>query len=410
MTTVYVGIDIHKEHHVVAIIPISKFVDNTWTKVKPFSVSNNRADYDKIIAHITEIESDPASVQIALDHTGGYYSAAIVHYLAAQKYPLFYIESKGLKHFKLVFMDKEDKTDLIDSMSMARALYARDVLKQDLRISTIEPQQDSLIAVIRIMLTLRWQLQTAITQITNRLHQTMIATFPEGESKYFEKLCEIAVKYPMPHDILSDNQLRDFPFRKSTKQAIISLAKETAGISIDHYGVLIRELAMQRQDLIAKQERITNLLIYMCSDEPAIKILKSFPHIKDVTAITLFSVIGDIHRWRTIAQFRKALGVYPLTEQSGKNLNNHHMGREGSKVSRRALFQIVFGLISPRAHDNYIRDYYGKKLKQGMPKMKAIIACMGKLCRLLYNCLNAGVMYEYKAREVAASIDRPSAK
>lgn len=55
----------------------------------------------------------------------------------------------------------------------------------------------------------RWQLQRLVNQATNRLHQLLLAVFPEGEAKYFNKLLELTSYYPTPQDILASHGLRD---------------------------------------------------------------------------------------------------------------------------------------------------------------------------------------------------------
>lgn len=397
MSELFVGIDIHKESHRVAVISRDKMVNGGWDKAKPFSIKNKKADYEKVIAKITAENVDIGNVAIAIDHTGGYYSAPLVLFLSGLNYPIYFIEGKALRDFKNRFLDIEDKTDSLDCLAMARALYAREVLGQDMRISIVKPDLESKQAAVRVLLNIRWQMQKTITQLTNRLHQVMIATFPEGESKYFKQLCEVVTKYPMPDDIISQSDgLKEFRFRSKTREGILTLAKETCGVKVGHFGIITQALATQRLDMIAKMEELTANLILIASEEPMFTLLKSFPYIGDIAAVTLFSVIGDIDKWQTIAKFKKALGVYPRTSQSGNGSGSHYMGREGSKNSRRVLWQIAFGSVSPLAPDNYLRDYYRVKVAKGMPKKKALVATMGKLTRLIYFCLKTGCLYEYK--------------
>ena len=212
-----------------------------WQKVKPFTIHNTRADYDKTLSAITELEPAAEKVAIAMDHTGGYYSAPLVHFLSAHGYILQFIEGKALKDFKTRFLDKENKTDSVDSLGMAYALYARDTLNLKLRISTIKPDLDSKQAVIRVLLNIRWQMGKTITQLTNRLHQVLIATFPEGEKKYFSQLAEIAIKYPSPTDIIDKSKgLKEYKFISRTRANIIELAKETSGVPAGHYAGIVK--------------------------------------------------------------------------------------------------------------------------------------------------------------------------
>ena len=46
----YVGIDVHSREHKVAVIPIALLEQSgdSWRKVKPFSIRNNVADFERL--------------------------------------------------------------------------------------------------------------------------------------------------------------------------------------------------------------------------------------------------------------------------------------------------------------------------------------------------------------------------
>ena len=75
-------------------------------------------------------------------------------------------------------------------------------------------------------------------------------------------------------------------------------------------------------------------------------------------------------------------------------------GSEGSRHTRRVLFQICFGCITGRARDNDFRDFYRRQVDRGKPKMKALVATMGKLAEIIYHCLKTGELYEYQGKYV----------
>jgi len=91
-----------------------------------------------------------------------------------------------------------------------------------------------------------------------------------------------------------------------------------------------------------------------------------------------------------LKKFKKALGVYGISLQSGSGPNKTKRGREGSKDTRSALFMICLNCIRNGTSDNDFRDYYRRQLGQGKPKMKALYSTMGKLAEIIFHCLQRG--------------------
>jgi len=168
LAKVYVGIDIHRSIHKAAIIPLALMEEgrHSWKKVKPLSVANCRSDFERLDRAIGEHNQAPSQVSIAIDHTGGHYSAPIINFLSRKGYQLWYLEAKALKEAKNRFLDEENKTDEIDAASMARMLCARDVLDDDLRISAVSPELSSEAATMKALCVQRWALSKLITQAT----------------------------------------------------------------------------------------------------------------------------------------------------------------------------------------------------------------------------------------------------
>jgi transposase len=394
---VYVGIDIHRSIHVAAIIPLAtmKKGERRWKKVKPLRIANTRTDFERLDHAIREHSQGPSHVAIAIDHTGGHYSAPIVNFLRLRGYRLWYLEGKALKEAKNRFLDEENKTDEIDAASMARMLYARDVLGDDLRICAISPDLDSEAATMKSLCVQRWAVSKLITQATNRLRQLLVAAFPEGEASYFGYLAHIVTKYPTPGAILAVD-LTEFRIPKKVEDAIKKAASDTVGVYTPTLATATREIAQQRLGLISKKDELTTKIESLVRNHLYGQILTSFPYMGAVRAATLIGVIKNIDQWNSKKCLRKALGVYPTVAKSGKRVGQSVMGKEGSAEARRVLWQMILGSISSKAKPNRFRDYYQMKVTKGMKRKRAVVATMGKACELIYHCLKEGVLYRYK--------------
>ncbi len=69
----YVGIDVHSREHKAAVIPIAllRQPGTAWKKLRPLSIKNHSADFERLDTVIKSHISSAEEVAIAVDHTGG---------------------------------------------------------------------------------------------------------------------------------------------------------------------------------------------------------------------------------------------------------------------------------------------------------------------------------------------------
>ena len=395
----YVGIDVHSREHKVAVIPIALLEQpgNDWRKVKPLSIRNNVADFERVDTAIRSHISSTEEAAIAVDHTGGHYSEPIVYFLQAKGYDVYCLETKAVKAARERFLDEESKSDIIDSVSSAYLLYLRDVHGLSFRISAMTPELGSRAAVLNSLTLQRLQFNKLANQATNRLHQLLLAVFPEGEAQYFSQLLKITPYYPTPKDILNSNGLeRIEKLRRKDRENILELAANSVGVPGDVYQWLIRDLSVQRMEVQAKRDALTSMLRTQVAAHPYKEILLSFPYLGEIAAATIIAIIKEIERWPDKKKFKKALGVYSSLTQSGTGSSRTRQGKEGSRHGRRVLFQVCLGCVKTNTSDNDFKDYYLRQVVRGKPRIKALVSTMGKLAEIIYHCLKAGEPYQYQ--------------
>jgi len=234
----YVGIDVHSREHRVAVIPIDVLEDTNanWRKTKVLVVRNNIDDFERLDVAIKQHINRPEEVAIAVDHTGGHYSAPIVYFLQEKGYGVYHLEAKAIKAVKERLLDEENKSDEIDATSAAYLLYLRDVHGLSFRVTAITPALGSRAALLNSLVIHRWQLTKLVTQTTNRLHQVLLAVFPEGEAKYFKQLLEIIPYYETPEDMLNSSNLEKVEgLNTKNRGEILHLASQTVGVPAGSY-------------------------------------------------------------------------------------------------------------------------------------------------------------------------------
>jgi transposase len=412
MHKVYVGVDVHRKIHKVAVLPVTLIQGpgTNWKGAKTLNVENNFDDFQLLSTMISEHVSDAEEAAIAIDHTGGHYSEPLVYFLQSKGYHVSHLEPKGVALVRNRLLDEESKSDKIDAATLAYLLYLRDTHGLSFRISAVIPELESQATVLRQLVIQREQYTKTVTQMTNRLHSILVATFPEGESKCFRSLLRIVPYHPTPIDIVESKKLRSVGrVTAPTREAITALAANTVGAPSQVYRELILNLSQQRFDAINKRDDISRMISEQVANHPYGDTLLSFPCFGSIAAATVIGVIRDITWWPTKQKLKKAMGVYSTLRQSGDSIGKGRMGREGSRHARRVLFQIVFRCIQDRMPNNDFRDYYRHQVKQGKPKMKAIVATMGKLVEIVYHCLQNGELYRYqgryKARGCTSAVD-----
>lgn len=394
----YVGIDVHSKEHKVAIVPKALFEEagKPWKKVKPLTIKNNFESFKCLDKAMFSYICSADQVSIAVDHTGGHYSEPLVYHLQAQGYHVLYLESKGMKAAKERLLDEESKSDKIDCIATAYMLYLRDTHGLSFRVSETVPELGTNAATLNSLVLQRLQFNKLLVQATNRLHQFLIAVFPEGEERYFNQLLKIIPYYPTPGDIVNSNGLDGIKgLRRKDKEGIIQLAEGSVGIHDDNYGWLIREHGILRMDFLERLDTITSMLRKQVAMHPYGEILLSFPQLGEIAAASIIAVIKDIKKWPDKKKLKKALGVYAVLVQSSTSCRTKQ-GREGNKRGRIALFQTCFRCIRINAPDNDFKDYYFRQVNQGKIRMKALVSTMGKLAEIIHHCLKSNEPYEYQ--------------
>ena len=398
---VYVGIDVHRKTHKVAILPITLLQESesSWKRAKMLDIENNYDDFKRLDAAIREHILHPKEAVIAVDYTGGHYSEPLVYFLQQKGYHVYHLEPKGVALVRDRLLDEESKSDTIDAVTTANLLYLRDAHGLSFRISAVTPELGSKAMVLRQLVIQRQQYAKLVSQMANRLHSILLATFPEGESKWFSSLLKIVPYHPMPVDMVDSRKLKHVGLvGASAKEAIVALAAITVGAPGEVYRELILNLSQQRYDAIAKRDDISRSIEKKVADHPYGDILLSFPNFGPIAAATVIGIVRDISWWPNKKKLKKALGVYSTLKQSGDSAGKGRMGREGSRHARRVLFQVIFRCIQDRKPDNDFKDYYRRQVEQGKPKLKAIVATMGKLAEIIYHCLQTGELYGYQGK------------
>lgn len=405
---IFIGMDLHKGGAVFAVLRLGRNGGNLFLQAPELiHVQNRQNEFLELASNIRRICSSPTGVSILFESSSLGMLPPLVYFLQQQGYCLFQVPAEAAMEARRRLLGHEAKTDELDASALAYLLYLHQVFGLSLRIARVTPSINGQREVLRLLVSQRWQLVKMHTQISNRLRPLVAAVFPEGEEEFFNALLRILPRMPVPEDLVVAGKAGDLKMpgmSRSRKNRLLFLAETTVGLPGELFREAIRTFAELRQDIEKHRKHIERLLAEELHDNPAYDILLSFPGMGTLTAATLLGAIGDVERWKSVAAFKKGMGVYGEIKQSGAASPRTLRGKGGNRAAKRTLYQLVVLSLSPHIPENDFRDYYRKQIAHGKPGKKAMFATMAKLAKILYFCLQKGVPYQYQGH--ALQIER----
>jgi transposase len=121
----------------------------------------------------------------------------------------------------------------------------------------------------------------------------------------------------------------------------------------------------------------------------SVDLLTSVPGISPFIALWLIADIGDIANFKNAKQLTSYLGVVPSVHESNGKRWTGHITKQGRKLSRALLSQVVHHFIG--SSKMYEEQYEALKRKKGAAK--AIVAMMRRLLVIVFKMLKKNEMF-----------------
>ena len=164
--------------------------------------------------------------------------------------------------------------------------------------------------------------------------------------------------------------------RGMEKLALLDLPRFVR-IQID---VLLSQVKALQAALDCLKEQI---LIHAGQFRENVALLTSIPGISPFIALGLIADIGDIGNFKGAKQFTSYLGVVPRVHESNGKRWTGHITKQGRKLSRALLSQVIHHFIG--SSKMYEEQYDALKKKKGAAK--AIVAMMRRLLVIIFKML-----------------------
>jgi transposase len=389
----FVGIDVSKEKFDVCCI------DSTEEKLFRLSTIMDRTGFDELTNKLTSVCSSKEAVLIGMESTACYH-IALFSYLTSMGYSVVVINPLLISNYMKLQLRKT-KTDKKDAFVIAQYLFE----KQG---SLSHSALSSDITDLRDLARQRESLVDQMSAIKTDIKRVLSVSFPELEriSGIFTKsMLRLLCQYPSAYAIANAKRSRiaklliPGSYGKQTAESVDSIRK-AARSSIGTVSTTKEIILKQKVSILIQLEvhlqELTDMLIEQCQSrmQQDIQILTSARGIGDKSATNfLVEIGGSIRHYKSHKQLLAMAGIDPSVYQSGKYEGLGKISKRGNRHLRRIIWMMTVKVIQ---FNITFKQYFHKRIKDGLPYKKAVLATAHKLIRVVFAMLSNKTLFNEK--------------
>ncbi|CEE00307.1 IS110 family transposase OrfB [Caldibacillus thermoamylovorans] len=394
---IYVGVDLHKQHHVAVII-------NCWQeKLDEIKVENKPSAFSTFLLDIDKLTEEGLTPVFGLEDVGGY-GRALAQYLTDHGQVVKEVNPA------LSYAERKSHVTVQKSDSWDAECVARILVRQLSQLPDAKPHD--LFWSIQQLVTRRNALVKAQGALKNQLHIQLSHHYPSYKKFFSEVDGKTALafweRYPSPSCLegVSIKQLTTFLLEVShntcsVKKAneILKLVIEDGNTTKEHQETrdflvrsIVRDITFKKKEMNYVEGELKELMSLLDFQ------LDSMPGIDLVTASALIAEIGDVRRFPNANKLARFAGIAPVYFGSGGK------GKEQkSKQGNRALHALFYNLAVQQVQvakggklprNPVFHAYYQRKLKEGKTKGQALVCIMRRLVNIVYGMMKHKTAYE----------------
>ena len=408
-TTLVIGIDVGSEIHYARAFDYRGI---EFSK-KPFKFNNDENGFGEFVAWILNIKETHGKDKVVpgMEPTGHYWFN-LGKFLQDNDMKPVLVNPHHVKKSKELDDNNPSKNDRKDPKTIAG-------LVKDGRYM-IPYLPEGIYADLRTASNLRFQLQSELTRIQNRLSRWFNIYFPEYKDVYGKANAVsgmmVLKQAPLPEDILTlgvegivkiwrDAKLRAVGRKRA--MSLINAAEHSVGSREGTVSARM-ELQMLLEDHESKSKRMQEVMTLIEELVRQIPMAEKLLDIKGVgmkTVSGFLAEVGDISRFNSPKELQKLAGLAIVGNSSGKHKGETTISRRGRKRLRYLLFEVAMSLVSKNAEFRQLHRYYTTRSQNSLKKMKSLIAIACKAIRVFYAILTKGV--DYSPAKMLEDIKRP---
>ena len=390
-TNLYVGIDVSKRKHDVAIMD-----DRQHILTPGFVITESAAGFHQLIDRLQQVKQrcGASRIYVGMEATGDYWKNLYTFVQRRTNWSVTVVNPQQTHHFAISQL-RRAKTDPVDAMDIARFMNERKpkptppeqfgwqlIRDMDKQLLSLIKQRNAAIFRLRLELGKTFpELEQRTASFTAQRMLTLLTHYPTAELIRHTSLQTLAELRS-----LNTNRRLSSAFLETVKQlAADSIASKTGPFA----GIVVQNLAQQLIMLEQFIEQLKKQLVQVFEQHTGRgSVLATIPGIAPLSAVTLEAYIGNVKRFPGHKQIVAYFGMNPTVRLSGTSLKGRsRLQKKGNPRVRNILFMSVLAMI--RFHVDPIYSFYQKKVDEGKSKLVAIGAAMRKLLVISYAMLNS---------------------
>ena len=242
----------------------------------------------------------------------------------------------------------------------------------------------------------------------SEIKRLLSITFPELEhiSGIFTKsMLRLLCQYPSAASIKQAKRskiakiLIPGSYGKQTDESverIVKAAQVSVGTSSATKEIILRQKVSLLIQLEEHLRELTDILIELCQGkiQGDMDILTSMKGIGEKTAVNfLIEIGGDIKQFESHKKVIAMAGLDPALYQSGKIDRKGRISKRGNRHLRRVIWLMTTKVIQ---FNERFKQSYLKRIKDGLPYKKAVLATAHKLIRVMFAMLTNKTLFNPK--------------
>jgi transposase len=387
----FLGIDVSKETFDTCCIPIH------GERLFNLSASMDRKGFEELIKQLSVLSITRESVLVGMESTACYH-INLYSFLVFLGYSVMVINPLLISNFVKLQLRKT-KTDKKDAFVIAQFLFLnRDSLSPTILFSEISDLRD--------LSRQRESLVDQMSSTKSEIKRLLTITFPELEQMagvFSKSMLRLLCQYPSAASIKQVKRskiakiLIPGSYGKQTDASvdrIVKAAQVSVGTSSVTKEIILRQKASLLIQLGEHLRELTDILIGLCQGkiQGDMDILTSMKGVGDKSAMNfLIEMGGEIKQFESHKKVIAMAGLDPALYQSGKIDRRGKISKRGNRHLRRVIWQMTTRVIQ---FNERFKQYYLKRIKDGLPYKKAVLATAHKLIRVMFAMLRNKTLFD----------------
>jgi len=372
-STLFVGVDVHKDTH--TVVGLSPFGERLFEK----TIGNYEKNFESLLAEVDECAAAQGLTPcFGLEDAHGY-GERLATFLTHARRSVMYVPP--------VLVDRErgrmthpEKNDALDAQGVAKVM----IQGIDRLPHVIVSEKMKRASVIKELSQDREYLVKEQTRLKNQLHGILHRIWNTAYQGKF--------KNPF-----GKKALRHWPraVPKSVPSFLVSSLKRK-----------VRRLSSIQEEVAEIEKELNELMERECYT------LSTASGCGTVIAAVIIGEIGDIARFDSPAALAKYAGCAPREHSSGKTIR-HRKTRGGNRRLNYALHRMALSQISGTGNEK-AREYFQRKVSEGKSKVQALACLRRQMVNIVWMMLKTNTPYDAcwkeKREERAALCDEHTAQ